>query len=56
MTRSVSTAIVLTLGLAVSAAVFGTVFAQRNQNASPASPVVSAPAESSPQVRQKPAG
>ena len=50
MTRSVSTAIALTLGLAVSAAVFGTVFAQRNQNASPASPVASASAAAASQA------
>ena len=44
MTRSVSTAIALTLGFAVSAAVAVTVFAQRNQNAPSASPANASPA------------
>ena len=51
MTRSVSTAIALTLGLAVSAAVAVTVFAQRNQGASPASPANASPAGASSQVQ-----
>lgn len=53
MTRSVSTALALTLGLAVSAAVFVTVFAQKNHAVS-ASPV-DAPAvseEVSPRIQQ----
>ena len=44
MTRSISTAIAMTLGLAVSAAVIVTVFAQRNQSVSAASPAADAPA------------
>ena len=44
MTRSVSTALALTLGLAVSAAVVFTVFAQRNHAVSASGPAPDAPA------------
>ena len=55
MTRSVSTALALTLGLAVSAAVVFTVFAQRNHAVSASGPAPDAPAASgvvSPQTKQ----
>ena len=51
MSRTVSTAIALTLGLAVSAAVIVSVFAQKDQDVSPASPA-SAPAADTPQQAQ----